>query len=208
MNEAKRDVIWDQQVCPALGSAEALQVVWPPAGSELVESQIARIARRLFRRIAPNREALNKNPNRESPINLARHLWCSGNGVNSMDICHGAKILQNETVWANAAKIPTEAWYEMCVKPYKLAMVGMRPCAPVAERPADGLHRWRLLALHFWLRRAPRPDGGCPPWPPGGALTARCPRSAGRGPRRRRSGPPACSARASLSLSPAGGPGL
>ena len=44
-----------------------------------------------------------------------------------MDICHRVKILQNETVWANAAKMPPEAWYEMCVKPWHpiLAMVGM-----------------------------------------------------------------------------------
>ena len=36
-----------------------------------------------------------------------------------------------------------------------------RPCPPVAERPADGLHRWRLPALHFrWLSRAaPRRRG-------------------------------------------------
>ena len=27
-----------------------------------------------------------------------------------------------------------------------------RPCAPVVERPADGLHLWRLLALHFRRR--------------------------------------------------------
>ena len=32
------------------------------------------------------------------------------------------------------------------------------------ERPADGLHLWRLLALHFRLRaRAPRSAGGGPP---------------------------------------------
>ena len=43
---------------------------------------------------------------------------------------------------------------------------------------------------------------------PGGALTARPPRSAGRGPRERRPGPPTSSARASPSPSPAGGPGL
>ena len=106
-------------------------VVGRPA--ELVESRIARITRCQFRRIAPNREALNKNPNRESPINLARHLWCSGNGVDSMDICHGVKLLQNETVWANAAKMPPEAWYEMCVKPWhpELAMVGMRVLSQV-----------------------------------------------------------------------------
>ena len=36
-----------------------------------------------------------------------------------------------------------------------------RPCAQVAERSADGLHRWRLLALHFrWrARAAPRRRG-------------------------------------------------
>ena len=35
--------------------------------------------------------------------------------------------LQNETVWANAAKMPPEAWYKMYVKPWhpELAMVGM-----------------------------------------------------------------------------------
>ena len=39
-----------------------------------------------------------------------------------------------------------------------------RPSAPVAERPADGLHLWRLLALHFRRRaRAPRSAGGGPP---------------------------------------------
>ena len=38
-----------------------------------------------------------------------------------------AGILQNETVWANAAKMPPEAWYEMYVKPWhpELAKVGM-----------------------------------------------------------------------------------
>ena len=38
-----------------------------------------------------------------------------------------AGILQNETVWANASKMPTEAWYEMYVKPWhpELAIVGM-----------------------------------------------------------------------------------
>jgi hypothetical protein len=37
-------------------------------------------------------------------------------------------ILQNETVWANAAKMAPEAWYEMYVKPWhpELVMVGMR----------------------------------------------------------------------------------
>ena len=37
-----------------------------------------------------------------------------------------AGILQNETVWANAAKMPPEAWYEMYVKPWhpELAKVG------------------------------------------------------------------------------------
>ena len=37
--------------------------------------------------------------------------------------------LQNETVWANAATMPPEAWYdEMYVKPWnpEFAMVGMR----------------------------------------------------------------------------------
>ena len=29
-----------------------------------------------------------------------------------------AGILQNETVWANAAKMPPAAWYEMYVKPW------------------------------------------------------------------------------------------
>ena len=33
---------------------------------------------------------------------------------------YNAGILQNETVWANAAKMPPEAWYEMYVKPWKL----------------------------------------------------------------------------------------
>ena len=39
-----------------------------------------------------------------------------------------AGVLQNETVWANAAKMPSEAWYEMYVKPWhpESAMVGMR----------------------------------------------------------------------------------
>ena len=90
--------------------------------TELVESRIARIARRQLRQMAPNR---NKNPNHESPINLARYLWCSGNGVDSMDIGHRVKVLQNKTVWANAAKMPPEAWYGMYVKPWhpELAMV-------------------------------------------------------------------------------------
>ena len=37
-----------------------------------------------------------------------------------------AGILQNETVWANAAKMPPAAWYEMYVKPWhpELAKVG------------------------------------------------------------------------------------
>ena len=50
-----------------------------------------------------------------------------------MDIGHRVKILQNETVWANAAKMPPEAWYEMCVKPWhpELAMVGMRVLSQV-----------------------------------------------------------------------------
>ena len=44
-----------------------------------------------------------------------------------------AGILQNETVWANAAKLPPEAWYEMYVKPWhpELAMVGMRVLSQV-----------------------------------------------------------------------------
>ena len=50
-----------------------------------------------------------------------------------MDIGHRVKILQNETVWANAAKMPPEAWYEMYVKPWhpELAMVGMRVLSQV-----------------------------------------------------------------------------
>ena len=38
-----------------------------------------------------------------------------------------AGVLQNKTVWADAAKMPSEAWYEMYVKPWhpELAMVGM-----------------------------------------------------------------------------------
>ena len=40
----------------------------------------SRIARRQFRRIAPNREALNENPNSDSPVNIARHTWHYGNG--------------------------------------------------------------------------------------------------------------------------------
>ena len=31
-----------------------------------------------------------------------------------MDISHRVKILQNETVWANAAKMPPEAWHAWC----------------------------------------------------------------------------------------------
>ena len=44
-----------------------------------------------------------------------------------------AGILQNETVWANATKMPSEAWYEMYVKPWhpELAMVGMRVLSQV-----------------------------------------------------------------------------
>ena len=50
-----------------------------------------------------------------------------------MDIGHRIKILQNETVWANAAKMTPEAWYEMYVKPWhpELAMVGMRVLSQV-----------------------------------------------------------------------------
>ena len=46
---------------------------------------------------------------------------------------YNAGILQNETVWANAAKMPPEAWYEMYVKPWhpELAMVGMRVLSQV-----------------------------------------------------------------------------
>ena len=44
-----------------------------------------------------------------------------------------AGILQNKTVWANAANIPPEAWYEMYVKPWhpELAKVGMRVLSQV-----------------------------------------------------------------------------
>ena len=219
-----------------------------------------------------------------------------------MDIGHRVKILQNETVWANAAKMPQEAWHEMCVKPWhpELAMVGMRVLSQVisasscernwsahghiqtkirnklSPETTDKLvhvysnsktqarrHRGqlppfcRLVGKHQdvfpggasalrtrygRLSNAPRhlrssealctgrgasrrrptsvaasgsslpaalarraPKAGVRP---GGALTARPPRSAGRGPRGRRSGPPACSARASPSLSPADCPHL
>ena len=50
-----------------------------------------------------------------------------------MDVGHRVKILQNGTVCANAAKMPPEAWYEMCAKPRhpELAMVGMRVLSQV-----------------------------------------------------------------------------
>ena len=59
----------DDRLCvPAAGALHAgAQVLYE---SELVANREAPI-----RRIAPNREALNKSPNRESPINLAGHLW-------------------------------------------------------------------------------------------------------------------------------------
>ena len=68
--------------CTGPAAPEAAPAPLPSCApsAEYVESQIARIERRHFRRIAPNREVLNKTPNRELPINLARHLWCSGNG--------------------------------------------------------------------------------------------------------------------------------
>ena len=39
-----------------------------------------------------------------------------------------AGIVQNDTLCANAAKMPPEAWYEMYVKPWhpELAMAGIR----------------------------------------------------------------------------------
>ena len=40
-----------------------------------------------------------------------------------------AIILQNETVCANAAKMPPEAWYEMYVKPWHLALARAGMCA-------------------------------------------------------------------------------
>jgi hypothetical protein len=44
-----------------------------------------------------------------------------------------AGILQTETVWANAAKMPPEAWYELYVKPWwpELTLVGMRVLSQV-----------------------------------------------------------------------------
>ena len=63
-----------------------------------------------------------------------------------------------------------------------------RPCALVAERPANGLHQWLLLALHFRRRScaAPRRRGSSR----GGALTA-CPlHSAGGCPGGRQQGLP------------------
>ena len=48
-----------------------------------------------------------------------------------------AGILQNETVWANAGKMPPEAWYEIYVKPWHpelarlAARVGMRVLSQV-----------------------------------------------------------------------------
>ena len=55
-----------------------------------------------------------------------------------------AGILQNKTVWANAANIPPEAWYEMYVKPWhpELARVGMRRGASFgSRREARGARR-------------------------------------------------------------------
>ena len=45
----------------------------------------------------------------------------------------------------------------------------------VASRPADGLHRWRLLALHFWwrLRAVPRRLGSARAVPRPPVLPAR-----------------------------------
>ena len=46
-----------------------------------------------------------------------------------------AGILQNETTWANAAKMPPEARHEMYVKPWhpQLAKVGMRVLSQVVS---------------------------------------------------------------------------
>ena len=56
---------------------------------------------------------------------------------------HKAKagILQNETVWANAAKMPPEVWHERYVKPWhpESAMVGTRVLSQVV--PASSCER-------------------------------------------------------------------
>ena len=75
---------------PCVGRQDSLYL------TELVKWQIVRIARSQFRRMAQNCEALNKTPNRESQINLARFLWCSGNGVNSKDIGHRVKFFRTK----------------------------------------------------------------------------------------------------------------
>ena len=43
------------------------------------------------------------------------------------------RVLQNETVWANVAKMPCEAKYEMCMKPWhqELERVGMHVLSQV-----------------------------------------------------------------------------
>ena len=52
-----------------------------------------------------------------------------------------AGILQNETVWANAGKMPPEAWYEIYVKPWhqELARVGMQVLSRVISASSCGV---------------------------------------------------------------------
>ena len=88
-------------------------------------------------------------------------------------------------------------------------VVHCSPPLPALRRP---VHRpWRVpptayLGGGFWLfisdgarRTGSAPTAGVRP---GGALTARPPRSAGRGPRERRPGPPTSSARAAAARAP------
>ena len=81
-----------------------------------------------------------------------------------------AGILQNETVWANAAKMPPEAWHQMYVKPWhpELARVGMRVRSQVisvsacerlftgtcTQRSAPGLILQPLRSLSIFTQTA------------------------------------------------------
>jgi hypothetical protein len=60
-----------------------------------------------------------------------------------------AGILQNETVWANAAKMGPEAWYEMYVKPWhpELALVAMQMLSQVIS--ASSCERKRSAHGHI-----------------------------------------------------------
>ena len=66
MQVEESDRRWREAIA---GGGERLQVSGGERSPGVIESRIARIARRQIRRIAPNREALYKNPNREARCN-------------------------------------------------------------------------------------------------------------------------------------------